>query len=236
MSRIFLASIFFCTCARVFAAQAPRPVAAPEPEPAAVSTGPVAATECPGDMVRIGKFCMDRYEAPNKADAKPFSARTAPEGEAWCAAGGKRLCNEDEWIRACEGRPQLPFPYGAQYNPKACNDQKTWLAPDWGKLAKYPAPEGRAEVERLYQADPAGSNPLCVSDEGVYDLTGNVSEWVVRTRPNHNNFSHVMKGCYWSGCFGGSKPSCAFVNPAHPGTFRTYEAGFRCCLSLGDSR
>ena len=40
-----------------------------------------------------------------------------------------------------------------------------------------------------------------------------------------------MKGCYWSGCYGGSPPSCGFVNPAHPGTFRSYEAGFRCCAN-----
>ena len=41
-----------------------------------------------------------------------------------------------------------------------------------------------------------------------------------------------MKGCYWSGCYGGSGPSCSFVNSAHPGVFRTYEAGFRCCKDL----
>ena len=220
MLRILLAALMCCTGAAAFAAPAVVPVNAPQP----------AAKGCPADMALVGKFCMDRYEAPNEENARPFSARTAPEGEAWCASRGKRLCGEDEWIRACEGRAQRPFPYGVKYDPKACNDQKTWKAPDWAKLAKYPAPEGTAEIERLYQADPAGSHPQCASEEGVQDLAGNVSEWVVRTRPNHNNYSHVMKGCYWAGCFGGSKPGCAFVNPAHPGTFRTYEAGFRCCL------
>lgn len=190
-----------------------------------------AAGECPADMERVAGFCMDRYEAPNKKDADPLAARTAPEGEAWCAARGKRLCTEDEWVRACGGPADLPYPYGVVYRPRACNDGKTWKAPDWKKLAKYPAPEGKAEAERLYQADPAGSNPLCVSEEGVYDLAGNAAEWVARSRPNAHNHAHVLKGCYWSGCFGGAKPGCAFVNPAHPGTFRTYEAGFRCCLT-----
>jgi formylglycine-generating enzyme required for sulfatase activity len=68
-----------------------------------------------------------------------------------------------------------------------------------------------------------------VSQEGVVDLTGNVAEWVARSFPHTNNYDHVLKGCYWAGCYGGSPPSCAFVNSAHPGAFRTYEAGFRCC-------
>lgn len=110
-----------------------------------------------------------------------------------------------------------------------CNDDKTWLTVDWAALGTWPAAAATSEAERLYQADASGSREACVSAAGAFDLTGNVAEWVVRTLPG-GACDHVMKGCYWAGCHGGTKPSCTFVNPAHPGHFRTYEAGFRCCL------
>jgi formylglycine-generating enzyme required for sulfatase activity len=89
------------------------------------------------------------------------------------------------------------------------------------------------EAARLYQGEESGSNEACVSADGAYDLTGNVAEWVRRSFDHANNYDHVMKGCYWAGCYGGSPPSCGFVNPAHPSGFRSYEAGFRCCTEAG---
>jgi formylglycine-generating enzyme len=185
---------------------------------------------CPSTMVRAGNFCIDRYEAPNEKGQKPLAFRTAIDGETWCAAHGKRLCTEAEWVRACEGAAARPYPYGTTYVKSTCNDDKTWISPNWTTLGTYPSDASVAEATRLYQADPSGARAGCLSEDGVMDLTGNVAEWVVRSFPHPNDYAHVMKGCYWSGCYGGSPPSCAFVNPAHPGTFRTYKAGFRCCL------
>lgn len=190
-----------------------------------------SAARCPADMIEVASFCIDRYEAPNEKGAKPLAFKTAFEGEAWCQTRGKRLCTEAEWVRACEGAQDRPFPYGTKYVKGACNDDKTWIAPSWTALGTYPSDASTAEAERLYQADPSGSRPGCASEDGVMDLTGNVAEWVVRSFDHANDYSHVMKGCYWSGCYGGSPPSCSFVNPAHPGGFRTYEAGFRCCAA-----
>lgn len=190
-----------------------------------------ALAVCPADMVSIPGACVDRYEAPNVAGAAPLAMQTALDGEAWCEARGKRLCTEAEWVRACEGASERKFPYGTTYVRGRCNDDKTWKSPSWSTLGTWPADAAKKEAERLYQADPSGSRDACVSEEGAFDLTGNVAEWVVRSFPNSTNYDHVMKGCYWSGCYGGAPPSCAFVNPAHPGGFRTYEAGFRCCRS-----
>jgi formylglycine-generating enzyme required for sulfatase activity len=79
----------------------------------------------------------------------------------------------------------------------------------------------------------AGARAGCVTEEGAFDMTGNVAEWVRRSAvhgtPDKPGFEHVLKGCYWAGCFKDPQPSCGFTNGAHPGTFRTYEAGFRCC-------
>jgi formylglycine-generating enzyme required for sulfatase activity len=180
-------------------------------------------------MAALPGFCMDRYEAPNQPGGSPLAMQSALDGIAWCSARGKRLCTEAEWVRACEGPSNWPYPYGTTYHRGTCNDDKTWIAPDWTVLATWPSAAAMAEAERLYQADPSGSRTGCVSDEGVYDLTGNVAEWVTRSFQHANDYDQVMKGCYWAGCYGGSPPSCSFTNPAHPGAFRSYEAGFRCC-------
>lgn len=190
---------------------------------------PTGLQICPLRTVAIGAVCMDKYEAPNDAGKKPLVFKTAGEGEAWCAERGKRLCTEAEWVRACEGPSKRPYPYGADYKKGACNDDKIWRVVDWAKLARYPASDAVDYAASLDQSEPSGHRWDCVSEEGVHDLTGNVAEWVRRSFPNRRNYPHVLKGCYWAGCFGGSAPSCAFVNPEHPGQFRTYEAGFRCC-------
>ncbi|HTL11601.1 MAG TPA: SUMF1/EgtB/PvdO family nonheme iron enzyme [Bdellovibrionota bacterium] len=190
----------------------------------------LATLSCPPDMAAFSNFCMDRYEAPNREGEHPLTGKTAAEGEAWCGRQGKFLCDEDQWMEACQGEGGRPFPYGQEYERGRCNDDKTWISPDWSAIASYPAPAGQAEIERLNQTDPSGSRAGCSTPEGVYDLTGNVAEWVLSKQPHPGGYRHVMKGCYWAGCYGGSPPRCAFTNPAHPGTFRTYEAGFRCCL------
>lgn len=198
--------------------------------PVDVARDAADAGPCPGDMVALPGFCMDRYEAPNVAGARPLAMQTATEGARWCEARGRRLCSEAEWVRACQGASMRPYPYGATYARGRCADDRTWRSPDWTVLASWPSASAMAEASRLYQADPSGTRAGCVSEEGAVDLTGNVAEWVTRSFTHATNYDHVMKGCYWAGCYGGSPPSCAFVNPAHPGTFRTYEAGFRCCL------
>lgn len=188
-----------------------------------------AGASCPPEMVALPGVCMDRYEAPGHAGSKPLAMQTALDAESYCTAHSKRLCTEAEWVRACEGPDHRPYPYGSTYKRSTCNDDKTWRAPDWTVLGTWPSAAAKAEAARLYQGDASGARAGCTSEEGVHDLAGNVAEWVRRSYPNRTNYDHVMKGCYWAGCYGGSPPGCAFVNPAHPSAFRTYEAGFRCC-------
>ena len=224
-------------------APAPAPPAATPPVPPVTPpvTPPVAPTpaprasegSCPADMVALPSFCIDRYEAPNVVGSMPFSLRTAPDGEQWCATRGKRLCSETEWIRACEGPHGRRFPYGDTHRASACNDDRPWIPVSWKALALWPDEAAVAEAARLFQADVSGARTECVSEDGVYDLTGNVAEWVRRDGPAPRpGYEHVLKGCYWAGCYHDPEPSCAFRNAAHPGTFRTYEAGFRCCRGL----
>jgi formylglycine-generating enzyme required for sulfatase activity len=195
------------------------------PDPPSVAT----AAPCPDDMAWLPNACIDRYEAPNVKGATPFTMRTAADGEAWCAERGKRLCTEAEWVRACEGSTGRRFPYGNAYDANTCNDHKTWVLPHWDILATYPSPAAQREATRLLQADPSGAHGQCVSEDGVYDLTGNVAEWVARSYPSSTGYDHLLKGCFWVGCKRDPHPSCDYRNIAHQGGFRTYEAGFRCC-------
>src|SRR5262245_1637123 len=88
---------------------------APTPSPTVEPSPSPTPAACPADTVAIDAFCMDRYEAPNLAGEKPLAMQTAPDGEAWCQARGKRLCTEAEWVRACQGPAMLPYPYGDTY-------------------------------------------------------------------------------------------------------------------------
>jgi formylglycine-generating enzyme required for sulfatase activity len=186
---------------------------------------PVTETNgaCPADMARIYGYCIDRYEAPNVAGEYPLVMENAVTAQAWCERRGKRLCTVDEWERACQGPQANTYPYGNTHEDAACRDEEEWIAKDESRIVMWPEKPAKSEVTRLYQAAKSGSYARCVSGYGVYDMTGNVEEWV------QGKGGAVLKGCYWSGCYGGSKPTCKWTNAAHADGFRFYETGFRCC-------
>jgi sulfatase modifying factor 1 len=184
---------------------------------------------CRANMVRAGNYCIDRYEAPNRRGARPLVMQSANDGNAWCTDHHKRLCTEDEWIAACQGEEHRTYPYGNEHVDGRCNDDKAWQKVDEALLAKWPAPEAKAHAKELYQATRSGSKRKCASQGGARDMTGNVEEWVVRTRQHANDWPYILIGCYWSGCYGGNKPTCHSTNNAHGPEFRFYETGFRCC-------
>lgn len=218
------------SAAPAFASEIPSPVTASVS--AAASSDAQPRGPCPADMVDVGVACIDRYEAPNEKGAKPLRMQSVDDANAYCTAREKRLCDEDEWNRACEGPHHKPYPYGPKYEAGRCNDDGKLLLADWAKLGRYPGPVADAEATRLDQSEPSGTRDGCVSEEGVHDLTGNVAEWVVRTQKNPTNFTHVVKGCFWGRCFREPhEPACAYVNYAHPAGFRSYEMGFRCCAA-----
>jgi formylglycine-generating enzyme required for sulfatase activity len=225
------------TAAQLATASASGPSSTAAPGAAVAGSG-----ACPADMVDVSAACIDRYEAPNRAGEKPLRMQTLPEAQAWCGERGKRLCTEDEWLRACQGPKGWTYPYGPSYQEHACNQDKRFIAPKWKLLAGWPSDAAKAEAQRLDQSEPSGSRASCVSPEGVFDLTGNVAEWVVKKHPHpeaclddeQRKHRYVVQGCFWGKCYREPhEPACGYVNCSHPETFRSYEFGFRCCQDRG---
>jgi len=180
-----------------------------------------APTRCEGRR-RPMDFCIDRYEYPNRAGARPEVMVTWIEATAACAAQGKRLCGENEWTFACEGEEALPYPYGYARDATACVIDHHAAAPD-RRLLRYPRAQAMPEALRVNESSPSGAMPRCVSPFGVYDLTGNVDEWTVSAsgRP----YRSALKGGWWSQV----RTRCRPVTRAHYEHFRYYQIGFRCC-------
>jgi hypothetical protein len=160
---------------------------------------------CPAGMIAVATFCIDRYEAalldisgpgapvpwspyrnPGTTPVRALSARFAvPQGyisgvqaEAACQAAGKRLCSNQEWLRACRGPASTTYPYGETRMPGVCNDARAvhpaaeyfGTPPPWDLL--HPC------INQVRNGlDRAGTNPGCVAAEGPYDMMGNLHEW-----------------------------------------------------------
>lgn len=170
--------------------------------------------------------CMDMFEAPNKRGVRPFVMRSFRDAETWCGERHKRVCSEEEWEQACEGPEHRPYAYGWSVQLATCNSDKQWRPFDLGKLARE-GDSRKDEVEHLWQGAVSGRYLACASSYGVYDLTGNVEEWV-RSRKGRKTEGALMGGFWakpWTGCRG--------TNDAHDENFVFYETGFRCCAEPG---
>ncbi len=173
-------------------------------------------------------FCIDRFEFPNEAGKRPTVDVTWEDARNQCANLGKRLCDPEEWTLACEGPVRKPYPFGFIRDATACNFDKPYIMPD---NSAFDNPMTRAaEVARVNQSEPSGARTRCVSDYGVYDLTGNVDEWVFNEHGSHQGpeFQSGLKGGYWGPVRNRCRPMTTDHNQWHHG----YQIGFRCCSDI----
>jgi sulfatase modifying factor 1 len=170
--------------------------------------------------------------AVSQAGVFPQGYISGTQAAAACGRSGKRLCKPDEWRNACMGPKKTTFPYGNQRETGRCNDngrsamrffnpslddkpEHRWM---WGH-------GGNMNDPRLNQLDGTlartGDRDGCTNEYGVYDMVGNLHEWV--DDPNGT----FQGGYYLDTHLNGD--GCNYRTTAHPVTHYDYSTGFRCC-------
>ncbi|MBI3201361.1 MAG: SUMF1/EgtB/PvdO family nonheme iron enzyme [Myxococcales bacterium] len=212
-----------------------------------------------------GPYCIDRWEASVvrvKADGStvphPFNQNVdGIEGEVRaiskkgvraqgyisgkqaarvCENAGKRLCEVDEWVRACRGPKLTRYPYGDQRKANTCNDRfqvldnhpvpilwkKDPLDATDEKLMWHPRfMNDKRLLELPNTTTPTGAFSKCANEYGVYDMVGNQHEWV--NDPDGTFFGGFFMDTFQNG------EGCEYRTLGHPFDYHDYSTGFRCC-------
>jgi len=184
----------------------------------------VISKELPTKQMR---FCMDRFEYPNRKGDYPIIMVNFHEATEACAEQGKRLCDENEWTFACEGEEAQPYPYGYKRDVEACVIDNKWRPYSEKALQPRDGMNAMMELDKLWQGVASGSRPRCKSPFGVYDMTGNVDEWTRNARAWER--PSILKGGYW----GPVRTRCRPATRSHDENHTFYQQGFRCCADPG---
>jgi hypothetical protein len=173
------------------------------------------------------RFCMDRYEYPNRVGELPMTLVSWTDAATICEAAGKRLCTESEFTFACEGEEMRPYAYGFERDAQKCNIDKPYLTPNTHLLPYERCLASSAcakEYARVDGREPIGSRADCVSPFGIHDLNGNANEWVSQPwKPSPRRSG--IKGGWW----GPVRNRCRAITLSHGESYQGYEVGFRCC-------
>jgi sulfatase modifying factor 1 len=203
-----------------------------------------------------GRFCIDRYEAslldvlPN-GDERPHSpfgavadlsrvrAVSAPnvfpqgyisavEAQRACGASGKRLCRVAEWGKACRGPDPKSFGYADRREPGRCNDTgKNPVISLYGRGHWNWTTMNQPDLNQLDGTlAKTGDHAGCTNGYGVYDMVGNLHEWVADP-------SGTFYGGYYSDVSSvGHGEGCGYLTTAHEARYHDYSTGFRCCADV----
>ncbi len=154
--------------------------------------------ESPAHRVTVEPFLIDKYEVTNEQYSQ-FVRQTRrqppthwPRGQyqigkathpvvnvSWfdakdyCEWASKRLPTEKEWEFAARGKEGRLYPYGNEWKPRFSNAREVGLE----------------------EPQPVGSYPEGVSPFGIFDMAGNVAEWVADDyKPYPNSSGPVDEG------------------------------------------
>ncbi len=153
-----------------------------------------------------------------------------------CTNAGKRLCTEEEWVKACQGPSATQYPYGNEYVAEKCNTNRAGKYPPsivgWDKviLADDYDPSdprnGKAAVD-IAGVKETGSFSECSNAYGVYDMVGNLAEAVSTLS---SGGGALFKGSAFMR--GGNNLNCNNNIGAHSTTYTDFSFGFRCCADF----
>jgi hypothetical protein len=148
-----------------------------------------------------------------------------------CGRSGKRLCKPKEWKTACRGPDSKQFGYGNERRPGTCNDTgRSPMGMFYG--AQIAAGHGwtfaNMNDPQLNQQDKTlaetGSHDGCTNGYGVYDMVGNLHEWV-------DDPAGTFQGGYYLDVTENGD-GCGYRTDAHAAWYHDYSTGFRCCADV----
>lgn len=164
------------------------------------------------------------------AGIKPQAYISGTQAQAACKLAGKRLCTQPEWLAACQGPARFTYPYGNTYKKGACNEGRAThpvndcFGPGGGVFTSKNMNDPCC-VNLPNTVAPGGSFADCKSSYGVYDMHGNLHEWIDATTTSGN-------GVFRGGFFVDAKingAGCLYRTVAHGKSYHDYSTGFRCC-------
>ncbi len=154
--------------------------------------------------------------ACSKPGALPWTQVDFAEAQEACQAVGEGwdLCQGDIWTLACGGSSAQSYPYGDTYAGGQCN----------GNDYDTDAASAGDQDDQL----PGGTLVDCVrnwSDQGIYDLSGNVWEWTTEILDDSLQARALRGGSSGNIATG---LTCDYKLAAPPSS-RRENIGFRCC-------
>lgn len=174
-------------------------------------------------MAEYARFIKDTGRAPPQGwsgtdppagqEDHPVVNVTYDDAEAYAAWAGKKLPTREQWVRAFRGDRDWLFPWGDDYDTKRANVYDNLDVP--------------------LESTPVGATPRDVSESGVFNLVGNVQEFIRGSEYSEGILWRVGKGGDWKeeGYLYGFGSSQVHIGQEHSAD----EIGFRCVVEESSS-
>jgi formylglycine-generating enzyme required for sulfatase activity len=228
--------------------------------PLALAKGVRQSRGCPDDMVSIGQYCIDRYEAYvaevlpggklrkhspfkpigeqkkikalNRRGRMPQAYINRDQAEQACKSAGKRLCTDEEWVGACKGKKPTTWPYGDEWKPGRCNDSGvSSFNMLFGEDGHEP-PLAAYSFENLNDSRLNKAKGTC-APSGRFKKCRNGYR-VYDMVGNLHEWTSASDGTFRGGYFLDVRQNgegCNYKTGAHAPKYHDYSTGFRCCSS-----